>query len=159
KHKKSMIETGTKNPSADLSAYGFKKVVKANWNPGQDELIDRSVELGLGVITDTEALAVDTGEFTGRAPKDKYIVKDEKTSSTVYWGEVNQSFPEEHFEPLRQEVLNYLSEKELYIKDAYACADPKYRLNVRVISELPWAAMFAGNLFLRPASEELKTID
>jgi phosphoenolpyruvate carboxykinase (ATP) len=133
-----MTETGTKNPSANLSSYGLQNVAKVNWNMSQDELIDRTVQLGLGQLTDTGALTVDTGEFTGRAPKDKYAVKDAMTSDTVFWGEVNQPFPEEHFESLRQEVLGYLDKKELYVKDAYACADDKYRLNVRVITELPW---------------------
>src|SRR6185295_5358324 len=113
-----MTETGTKNPKHDLSSYGFKDLSIVNWNWSQDQLIDRTVEKGLGEISDSGALTVDTGEFTGRAPKDKYNVKD-----------------------------------------AYACADPKYRLSVRVISELPWAAMFAGNMFIRPGENELKTID
>ncbi|MEO6166665.1 MAG: phosphoenolpyruvate carboxykinase (ATP) [Chitinophagales bacterium] len=154
-----MIETGTKNPSADLSVYGLKNVSKAHWNLSQDELIDRSVALGLGTITDTGALAVDTGEFTGRAPKDKFFVKDAKTQDTVYWGDVNIPFDENKFQPLYDKLVNYLGGKELYVKDASACADPKYRLNVRLITELPWAALFAGNMFLRPDKEELKTIE
>lgn len=154
-----MIETGTKNPTADLSVYGFKDVSQAHWNLSQDELIDRSVALGLGTITDTGALAVDTGEFTGRAPKDKFFVKDSKTHDTVYWGDVNIPFDESKFQPLYDKLVNYLAGKELYVKDASACADPDYRLNVRLITEVPWAAMFAGNMFLRPDTEELKTIE
>lgn len=154
-----MTETGTKNPKHNLSDYGFKNLNVVNWNWSQDQLIDRTVELKLGEITDSGALTVDTGEFTGRAPKDKYFVKDKTTADTVYWGEVNQPFDEKNFQPLLEELLNYFEGKEVYVKDAYACADPRYRLNVRVISELPWGAMFAGNMFLRPGENELKTVD
>lgn len=154
-----MTETGTKNPKHNLSEYGLKNLSVVNWNWSQDQLIDRTVELKLGEITDSGALTVDTGEFTGRAPKDKYIVNDRTTAETVYWGEVNQPFDEKNFQPLLEELLKHLEGKEVYVKDAYACADPKYRLNVRVITELPWAAMFAGNLFLRPTQDEVKSLD
>ena len=108
-----MIETGTKNPTADLSSYGLKNITKANWNMSQEELIDRSVELELGSITDTGALAVDTGTFTGRAPKDKFIVKDAKTADTVYWGDVNIPFDENKFQPLYDKLVNHLAGKEV----------------------------------------------
>ncbi len=153
-----MIQTGTKNPAADLTAYGLKNVSKAHWNLSQDELIDISVALGLGKITDTGALAVDTGEFTGRAPKDKYFVKDSITADTVYWGDVNVPFDADKFQPLYDKIAAHLSTRELYIKDAIACADPAYRLNVRLITELPWAAMFAGNMFIVPETSELATM-
>ena len=154
-----MTETGTKNPRHNLSDYGFTNLSKINWNWTQDELIDETIRLKLGQLADSGALTVDTGEFTGRAPKDKYIVKDAVTEHTVYWGDVNQPIDENHFEPMLEELRRHLQGKEVYVKDAYACADPSYRLNVRVISELPWAAMFAGNLFLRPTKEELNSIE
>jgi phosphoenolpyruvate carboxykinase (ATP) len=151
-----MTETGNKNPDADLSSLGLRNLKSVHWNWSQDKLIDKTVELNLGTLADSGALAVDTGEFTGRVPKDKYIVKDSKTADTVYWGEVNQPIDGKYFQPMTDELLKYLEGKEVYVKDAYACADPNYRLNVRVISELPWAALFAGNMFLRPKSEDLK---
>ncbi|MCS6990376.1 MAG: phosphoenolpyruvate carboxykinase (ATP) [Chitinophagales bacterium] len=150
-----MHELGTRNPAHSIAQYGIRGKHTAFWNLSPDQLIDRTVELGLGTLTSTGALAVDTGEFTGRAPKDKYIVRDAVTDSTVYWGEVNQPFEEKYFEPLLAELLEYLSNRDVYIKDAYACADPAYRLNVRVITELPWAALFVSNLFLRFAEDEL----
>ncbi|MCY7410430.1 MAG: phosphoenolpyruvate carboxykinase (ATP) [Chitinophagales bacterium] len=154
-----MQETGIKNPKHNLSDYGFKNLSIINWNWSQDQLIDQTVIKSMGQIADSGALTVDTGEFTGRAPKDKYIVKDTVTENTIYWGEVNQPFEEKNFQPLLDELLNYFDGKEVYVKDSFACADPNYRLNVRVITELPWAAMFAGNMFLRPKQEELKTIE
>lgn len=153
-----MIQTGTKNPAADLAVYGLKNVSKAHWNLSQDELIDISVALGLGKITDTGALAVDTGEFTGRAPQDKFFVKDSITTDTIYWGDVNVPFDESKFQGLYDKLAAHLSAKELFVKDAIACADPAYRLNVRLITEIPWAAMFAGNMFIKPAAEELSAM-
>src|SRR5262245_9958649 len=117
-----MNETGLKNPAHDLTQYGFRNLSIVNWNWSQDELIDRTVDQKLGVATDTGALAVDTGEFTGRAPKDKYIVKDSKTADTVYWGDVNQPFEEKNFQPLLDELLKYFEGKEVYVKDSFACA-------------------------------------
>ncbi len=150
-----MDQNGLENPYVSLADDGWHHSKGLYWNWSQEQLIDYTVERGLGKLTSSGAIAVDTGEFTGRAPKDKYIVRDRLTQNTVHWGAVNQPFEASLFEPLRQEVLNYLADKELFVKDAYACADPKYRLNVRVISELPWAALFVGNLFLRPSPEEL----
>ncbi len=154
---KIMIETRTNNSSNDLKAYGLKNV-GSHWNLSQDELIERSLELGLGVLSDSGALAVDTGEFTGRAPKDKFVVKDEKTKDIVFWGDVNQPFDEIKFQSLYDKLVDFLSNKEVYIKDAYACADESYRLNVRLITEVPWAAQFAGNMFLTPSEEEIGSI-
>ena len=84
------------------------------------------------------------------------IVKDANTTDSVYWGDVNIPFDENKFQRLYDKVVNYLSGREVYIKDAYACANPKYKLNVRVISELPWAAMFAGNMFIGLSENEIK---
>ena len=154
-----MQETGIKNPQANLNAWGLGGVAKANWNLSQTELIEITVKNNLGFLTDTGALAISTGEFTGRSPKDKFIVKDGETTNTVQWGDVNLAFDESKFQPLYDKVVAHLVGKEVFIKDAFACANTKYRLNVRVISELPWAAMFAGNMFITPANEELKSFN
>lgn len=152
-----MQENGIKNPTANLAALGLGGIKIANWNFSQDELIERTLQNNQGVLADTGALAISTGEFTGRSPKDKFIVKDAKTSDSVFWGEVNIPFDENKFQPLYDKVVNYLNDKEVFVKDAFACANPKYKLNVRVISELPWAAMFAGNMFIGMNENELKT--
>lgn len=120
-----------------------------------DELVAHAVKNGEGVLTDTGALMADTGEFTGRSPKDKFCVADAKTENTVWWGEVNQKFDAEKFETLLNKVLNHLAGKKIYARDAYACADPRYRLNIRVFNETAYHNLFCNNLFLRPTSEEL----
>lgn len=153
-----MKETGVKNPSADLGKLGFSEVT-LHWNWSREELIDKTVALGQGKITDTGALAVDTGEFTGRSPKDKFTVKDEVTADAVDWNNINIPFSPEKFQRLKQRMLDYVKGKELWVRDVYACADPDYRTNVRIITETPWASLFADNMFLRPTNEEKQGIE
>jgi phosphoenolpyruvate carboxykinase (ATP) len=107
-------------------------------------------------VSSSGALAVNTGEFTGRSPKDRFIVKDEVTKDLVWWGDINIPFDPDAFQSLYEKVTAYLSNKELYVRDSYACADENYKLNIRVINEYPWSNMFAYNMFLRPTEEELK---
>jgi phosphoenolpyruvate carboxykinase (ATP) len=153
-----MKETGVMNPAADLGKIGFSEVT-LNWNCSRDELINKTVELGQGEITDTGALAVDTGEFTGRSPKDKFTVKDDTTANAVDWNAINIPFELGKFEQLMQRMQGYVKGKELWVRDVYACADPVYRTNVRVITETPWASLFADNMFLRPSDEEKLTME
>jgi len=148
-----MKETGVKNPKADLSRFGFSDV-KLHWNWSREALIDKTVALQQGEITDTGALAVDTGEFTGRSPKDKFTVKDDITAGAVDWNAINIPFGAAQFDRLLHKMVTYVQGKELWVRDVSACADPAYRTNVRVITETPWANLFADNMFLRPTDEE-----
>jgi phosphoenolpyruvate carboxykinase (ATP) len=137
---------------ADL---GLKNVSAAYWNLTPAELIEETIIRGEGELTDTGALAVDTGEFTGRSPKDKFIVCDAETENSVWWGDINIKFDPERFDRLYQRVTAYLTGREVYVRDCYACADPEFRLNIRVVTETPWQNLFANNLFLRPTREEI----
>ncbi|CAM1353006.1 MULTISPECIES: phosphoenolpyruvate carboxykinase (ATP) [Tenacibaculum] len=121
-----------------------------------DELHDITIEKEQGVETSFGALAVKTGEFTGRSPMDRFIVKDDITKDQVWWGDINIPFDSEKFDKLYDKVTNYLSNKEIFVRDSYACADEDYKLNIRVVNEYPWSNMFAYNMFLRPTAEELK---
>jgi len=100
-------------------------------------------------------MAVDTGEFTGRSPKDRFIVYDDITKDAVWWENFNIKFDADKFDTLYNRVTAYLSGKDVYVRDAYACADPKYRMNIRAVTETPWANMFIYNMFLRPTNEEV----
>lgn len=151
-----MKETGFKAKGATLSDLGLGKVSAAHWNLTPAELVQETLVKGQGVLNDTGALCVDTGEFTGRAPKDKFTVCDSKTEKTVWWGDVNFKFDPAAFDALYDRVTGYLNGKEVYVRDAYVCAEPKYRLNLRVVTEYPWANLFAYNMFSRPAKEELE---
>ncbi|MCX8081010.1 MAG: phosphoenolpyruvate carboxykinase (ATP) [Bacteroidia bacterium] len=150
-------ELGDKNPDFFLNEIGLENVENAYWNLYPSELIEDTLRLGEGVLTDTGALAINTGEFTGRSPKDKFVVKDKKTENSVWWGDVNNEFDENKFDILYNRMAAYLSGKDIWVRDAYVCASPKYRLNLRVVNELPWGNLFSYNLFLRPGRDEIRT--
>lgn len=113
-------------------------------------LVEMAVCNGEGTLADNGALAIDTGEFTGRSPKDRYIVADNITEDAVWWGDINIKFCSEKFDALYNKVTQYLTERQIYVRDAYACADPLYRLDIRVITETASQNLFANNMFLRP---------
>ncbi len=135
------------------------KASKAYVNLTPAELVQHALLNGEGVLTDTGALMADTGEFTGRSPKDKFSVNDSKTENTVWWGDVNQKFDPAKFESLLNKVIDHYAGKKVYIRDAYACADPRYKLNIKVVNETAYHNLFCNNLFLRPSAEEIKTFE
>lgn len=151
-----MQEFGKKNPSANLADMGLDVAI-AHWNLSPEELVTKTLELGQGELNDTGALCVSTGKFTGRSPKDKFTVKDAETENSVDWGDVNIPISPEVFDKLYDKVCAYFKGKEVWVRDAYACADPKFRLNVRVVNEAPWANLFCNDLFLRPTAQEIET--
>lgn len=138
-----------------LKKYGIKNA-RVHYQLSPEELHYDTIEHGLGRETSSGALAINTGEFTGRSPKDRFIVKDEVTRDKVWWGNINIPFDTAKFDKLYNKVAEYLSDKEIYARDAYACAEEKYRLNIRVVNEYPWSNMFTYNMFLRPEEKELK---
>ena len=141
-----------------LKPYGITNAI-AHYQLEPQELHDLSVKNDMGKTASSGALAVNTGKFTGRSPLDRFIVKDEKTTDLVWWGDINIPFEADAFTKLKTKITDYLSEKELYVRYSYACADDNYKLNIRVINEYPWSNMFAYNMFLRPTEEELKSFD
>lgn len=114
------------------------------------ELVEHALRRGEGHLTDTGALMCDTREFTGRSPKDRFIVQDAYTANSVWWSSVNMAFEEEKFAPLHQKMLNYLADKELFVRNACAGAASDYQLKLRVVNELAWHNLFCYNMFLRP---------
>ncbi|NRD19144.1 phosphoenolpyruvate carboxykinase (ATP) [Winogradskyella eckloniae] len=138
-----------------LDQYGIKNA-KVNFQLSSEELHAETIAKGQGVESSSGAIAVNTGEFTGRSPMDRFIVKDAITEDKIWWGNINIPFDSDKFQKLYDKVTNYLSDKELYVRDSYACADENYKLNIRVINEYPWSNMFAYNMFLRPTEAELE---
>ncbi len=151
-----MNEIGLKAKDFSVSQIGLGNVEMAYWNLHPSELVEETIARGQGVLSDVGALAIDTGEFTGRSPKDKFVVYDENTKDSVWWGDVNNRFEADKFEVLHNRMLAYLSGKEVWVRDAYACADPSYRINIRVVNEFAWSNLFAYNLFLRPTAKEIE---
>ena len=121
------------------------------------ELIEATILNKQGVLSDTGALCIDTGKFTGRSPKDRFIVRESITRDTVDWGAVNKPFEEEQYERIKKDILDYIRHHDIYIHDGYVCSDENYRLNVRVLAEYPWSAMFANNMFLRLPKHEVES--
>lgn len=137
----------------DLTKYGIENA-NVNWNLSPEELQERTIELGMGTETENGTLAINTGKFTGRSPQDRFLVKDEYTKDKIWWGRINKPISPENFDKLYNEVVKYLSGNEIYARDGYVCADPRYRLNVRTVTEYPWSNFFINSMFLRLSEEE-----
>ncbi len=142
-------------PKNLLFNLGLKSAQNIYYQLSPQELINQAVEKGEGVLSDTGALVIDTGEFTGRSPEDKFTVEDKITASVIDWNKFNIPVEEKYFDSLYNKMVDYLHDKKLWIRDCYACAHPDYRLNIRVINENPCCNLFAYNMFLRPSEEEL----
>ncbi len=140
-----------------LFKLGLKNTETIHYQSTPEELVNDTLRIGEGILSDTGALVIRTGEFTGRAPKDKFIVKDEGSENTVDWNEFNIPIAEKYYNIIYKKVTEYLNNQpELWVRDCNACADTRYRLNIRVINEKPWINLFAYNMFLRPTEEELE---
>jgi len=144
-------------PTGNLVKIGLKNTESIHYQSTPEELVQDTLRLGEGELTDTGALAIRTGEFTGRSPNDKFTVKDETTEDSVHWNNFNIPIEDKYFHIIQKKILDYLNEQpEIWVRDCYACADPRYRLNIRVVTEKPWTNLFAYNMFLRPEEEELE---
>jgi len=129
--------------------------VHRNLHPAQ--LVEAALRRGEAELGARGSLAADTGKRTGRSPKDKFVVRDAITENTIDWGAVNLPISPDIFDALYERVLEYLSDKELFVQDLFCGADPKYRLPVQVINEYAWHNLFVRQLFIRPTAEELRT--
>lgn len=150
-----MPNHGIKNPVASLTDHQIINTKTTYWNLKASSLIEHTLERGQGTLSFNGALVVETGKFTGRSPKDRYIVKDNITSETVDWGDINLPFKTENFATLKEGICNYMSNKDLYVKDAALCNDDNHKVKVRVISEYPWSAQFVHNMFIRLVESEI----
>ncbi len=145
-----------KNPNADLKNLGLNNLGKQYWNLSPEALIEKTICSEQGVLADSGALMIRTGEFCGRSPKDRFIVKDSITENTVDWGDINFAFDSDKFDALYNKVVHYFEGKDVYVKDACAGADEKHQLSLRLVAEYPWSAMFAHNMFLRLSKEQIE---
>jgi len=148
-----MSETEKRAGQNAISDLGIKDAL-VHWNLSPEALQNHAINKGQAQLTSQGAITINTGKFTGRSPLDRFIVKDSITQDTVWWGDINIPFSESKFDQLHQKITKYLSNKELFARDSYACANEKHRLNIRVINEYPWSNLFAYNMFLRPTKEE-----
>lgn len=149
-----MLETGIKSNKAGLETAGIK-VKEAHWNLSPTELIEEAIKNGEGHLTDTGALMCDTGKFTGRSPKDRFIVRDESTEEKVWWGGINIGISPESFDIVHDKMVKHLEDRKVYVRDAYAGADKTHRLKLRVVNTMAWHNLFCNNMFIRPEAYKL----
>ena len=154
----------TMTATPDLTPYGISNTPEILHNPSYDILFAEETAANLegfevGRLTESGAISVDTGVFTGRSPKDKYLVRDDTTRDTIWWSDQgdndNKPIDTATWNALRQLVTNQLSGKRLFVVDTFCGANPDTRLKVRFVTEVAWQAHFVTNMFIRPSAQEL----
>jgi phosphoenolpyruvate carboxykinase (ATP) len=148
----------------DLTPYGISDTIEVLYNPSYETLFAEETAADLngfevGHLTESGAISVDTGDFTGRSPKDKYLVRDDTTRNQIWWSDQgendNKPIDIDTWNTLRQLVTDQLSGKKLFVVDTFCGASPESRLKVRFITEVAWQAHFVTNMFILPNGEEL----
>ena len=152
-----MNETQASKAAEKLAEHGIRHPGPVHWNLAPAALVEHVLAHGEGVLADNGALVVRTGRYTGRTPRDKYVVRDPSTESQVVWGAVNRPVAPEVFDRLHARVLAYLQGRELFVQDCIGGADPDYSLPLRVINERAWHNLFARQLLLPIPSEQQDT--
>ena len=139
-----------------LERQGMRHLGTQHWNQAAPVLYEHAIRRGEGELGFGGSFSVSTGLYTGRTPRDKYIVDEPGTKDTVWWGKINQPVDPERFDSLHQRMLAYLQGRELFVQDLYAGADPAYRLPVRVVTDSAWHSLFSRNMFIRPPVERAR---
>jgi phosphoenolpyruvate carboxykinase (ATP) len=154
-----MATTMSNEGRVGLSEHGIAATGRVFRNPTTSMLYTHALEGREGRLAEGGPLAVDTGRHTGRSPKDKFVVREPGSAERVWWGSVNSEMSEEHFEGLRDKVVEHLGERDIYVVDAFAGADPKHRIAVRIITNHPYHALFARTMFIDPSEDELRDFE
>lgn len=150
-----MKELGVKSDAYGLENHGLKDLHRVFWNLTAPDVIEHAVRNREGFLTENGSLMCDTGRFTGRSPKDRFVVLDDTTKDTIWWGDINMPFPPESFDHLYNKMTKYLEGRNIYVRDCYAGVPSKYRLKLRVVNTWAWHNLFCYNLFIRPDRSEL----
>lgn len=138
------------NPSQyGLDQHGIHNVNQAFWNLGTAALVENAIRRGEGLLAAGGALVVRTGQYTGRSPDDKFVVREPSTQDRIWWGPVNRPFEPSRFDALYGRLLAYLQGSDLYVQDCFAGADPSHRIPIRIITEYAWHNLFARQIFVR----------
>jgi len=141
--------------SAGLESFGFGHVRKASHNLTTAPLFEEAIKRGEGLAAAAGPLVVRTGKHTGRSPNDKFFVREPKSEGSIDWGKTNKEFEQDRFDALLSRVDLHLRDRDVYVLDAYAGADPAYRLPIRVVTERAWHNLFARNLFIPAPARDL----
>lgn len=151
-------ETGTVNPHGKLADTGIPKVIHAYYNLLEPALVNEAIRRGEGELGLGGCFMVETGKHTGRSPKDKYVVEEPTVMDSIWW-ENNSPMKADAFDTLHADMLAHIENSEVYVQDLFGGADPEYRLNVRMVTELAWHGLFIRHLLRRPAQSELTQFD
>jgi phosphoenolpyruvate carboxykinase (ATP) len=147
-----------REPLHGLNEQGLAPSGHVHWNQMPAELVEAAVRRGEGRLADMGPFVAVTTPFTGRSPKDKFVVREPSSEAHVDWGAVNQPISPEHFAVLKADVQAYLNAQgELFVQDLYCGADPAHRLSVRYVTPNAWHANFVRNMFIRPEASALPT--
>ncbi len=138
-----------------LENHGFSNLEREFWNLTTAALYEQIIRRREGLLSHLGPIVVRTGTHTGRSPNDKFVVREPSSEQHVWWGNVNRPFETANFDNIHRRLMAYFQNKEVYVQDCYAGADPRYRLPIRMISEEAWHGLFAHTLFIRPKREEL----
>ena len=138
-----------------LENHGLRNLNMEYWTLTTAALVERIVSRREGVLAHEGAVIVRTGDHTGRAANDKFIVREGEAAEKIWWGKVNRPLSPEAFDRLYLRMKAYLQGRDVFVQDTTACAHPDYRLPIRIITENAWHSLFARNLFIRRAAEEL----
>ena len=139
----------------DLGEHGIDAGGRVHLHPSTSLLYTHALQANEGRLAEGGPLVVDTGRHTGRSPNDKFLVREPGSEERIWWGTVNQSIDEARFEGLRDKLISFLEDQDLYVVDSFAGADPAHRLAVRVIMDSAWHALFTKTLFIEPTEDEL----
>ena len=140
----------------EIEKLGLSNMGKVYYNLSYDELFAHEVKNNEGFVTSNGTFSVDTGIFTGRSPKDKYFVDQDPSNKYISWGRINSKVTKETFEKLFEKVKKQLSNKDIYIQDAFSGGSLGSRKSLRVVTEIAWQAHFVKNMFIRPTQQELE---
>jgi len=154
---KQIANAGIRPSRHGLEQHGIHNINVAYWNLGTAQLLEHAVQRREGNFASGGSFVVRTGQFTGRSPKDKFVVRDEITDATIAWGPVNQPLSEAHFDRLYARMTAFWQGHDVYVQDCFVGADPQYTLPIRVVSQLAWHNLFARQLFIRP--DPMKTAE
>lgn len=143
------------NPAVGLETHGLTNLKSVYYNLHTPALYEEALKRNEGVMGHLGPLVVRTGQFTGRSPKDKFVVDEPEVHDYVWWGKVNRPFDPDQFDELHRRMASYLQSKDVFVQDCYAGADPNYRMPVRIITQFAWHNLFARNMFIQAKDEEL----
>ncbi len=145
--------TSSSTRTSGLEVHGITGTGPVHWNLAPAVLYEHALRRQEGVVAAEGPLVCRTGQHTGRSPNDKFVVREPSSEGHIHWGKVNKPMSPAHFAALRAEVVAHLGQRELFVQDLHAGADPIYRLPVRMISEFAWHSLFVRNLFIVPSDE------